>query len=211
MIASVYAPDHPEWSFATLTTGSGDPMLYRAGADIDGKQVDSIYPKAVFLRGSGRLCSLILFEEGDGNTRRKPAIKPAVSAPVARSTSNGGVQNDDLEKNIQKLSDTKYTVNRELVSKVLSNQAQLMRSARVVPHEQNGQVVGVKLYGIRRQSILGKLGLQNGDLLRNINGYDMGSPNSALEAYARLRSADALSVAITRRGQPVTLEYGIVE
>jgi general secretion pathway protein C len=69
--------------------------------------------------------------------------------------------------------------------------------------------VGVKLYGIRKSSLFGKLGLQNGDLLRTINGFDMGSPDSALEAYAKLRSASNLSLAIVRRGTAVTMEYNI--
>ena len=84
-----------------------------------------------------------------------------------------------------------------------------MRSARVVPHEENGRVVGVKLYGIRRSSLLGKLGIQNGDMLRTINGFDMSAPDSALEAYAKLRSARNLSVAVVRRGAAVTMEYQI--
>jgi general secretion pathway protein C len=100
-------------------------------------------------------------------------------------------------------------VQRSLVDKLLSNQAELMRSARVVPHEENGRVVGVKLYGIRRSSLLGKLGIQNGDMLRTINGFDMSAPDSALEAYAKLRSASNLSVAVVRRGAAVTMEYNI--
>jgi general secretion pathway protein C len=68
----------------------------------------------------------------------------------------------------------------------------------------------VKLYGIRRSSLLGKLGLQNGDMMRTINGFDMSSPDSALEAYTKLRSAGNLSIATVRRGAPVTMEYDIV-
>jgi general secretion pathway protein C len=80
-----------------------------------------------------------------------------------------------------------------------------------VPHEQDGKVVGVKLYGIRRKSLLGSLGLQNGDLLRTINGFDMSSPDTALEAYSKLRSANNLTMAVTRRGRATNMEYGISE
>jgi general secretion pathway protein C len=37
----------------------------------------------------------------------------------------------------------------------------------------------------------------------------MASPEKALEAYARLRSANKLTIKITRRGQPVTLDFNI--
>jgi general secretion pathway protein C len=46
-------------------------------------------------------------------------------------------------------------------------------------------------------------------MLRTINGYDMSSPDSALEAYARLRTADHLTLSIVRRGQPTTIDYNI--
>ena len=105
------------------------------------------------------------------------------------------------------MSETKFTVQKTFVDKILQNQAAIMSSARIVPHEENGQVVGVKMYGIRRNSLLGKLGMQNGDLLRTINGFEMSSPDTALEAYARLRSASNLSVAVVRRGQAMNLQY----
>lgn len=213
LIAAVYAESLPEWSFASLSTGSGAPMLYRNGSKVDEKEVVGIYPEAVFLKqGNGRLCSATMFTpetpaKGAATAKAAPKAKETPAASPRAKT--GGISNDELDKNISKVSDTKFTVQRSLVDNILQNQAEIMRSARIVPHEQNGQVVGVKLYGIRRSSLLGKLGLQNGDLLRTINGYDMSSPDSALEAYSRLRSASNLTVAVTRRGRAMSLEYDI--
>lgn len=206
MVASVYAPKRPDWSFVTLNTGAGEPLLYRVGATVEGKTVDSIYPKAVFLKeASSSLCSVTMFVEAE------KAKTPTRSSPTttAKAATSKSAKNDDYAKHIEKVSPTKYNVNRELVDKLLTNQAELMRAARVVPHEQNGQVVGVKLYGIRRKSLLGQLGLQNGDLLRTVNGFDMASPDSALQAYAKLRDASNLSVAITRRGKVMNVDYNV--
>jgi general secretion pathway protein C len=100
-------------------------------------------------------------------------------------------------------------VARALLDKVLSAQAELMRAARVIPYEENGRVVGVKVYGIRRAALLGKLGIQNGDVLRTINGFDLSSPDTALEAYTKLREMDHFSIAMVRRGQPRTMEYNV--
>ncbi len=111
--------------------------------------------------------------------------------------------------NIQQLSDTSYVVNRSLVTRLLSNQAEFMRIGRVIPHEVDGRTVGVKIYGIRRSSLLGRLGIQNGDMLRTINGFDLTQPDSVLEAYTRLQSADRLSMSIERRGAPVNMDYQI--
>lgn len=205
LVAAIYDPREPEWSFASLSTGTGSPLLYRTGNSVDGKEVDSVYPEAVFLKQtSGALCSLTMFKPPTPPGQPAPAAKPAAAEPASKEAGN-----DELDKGIRQVSETKYQVQRSLVDKLLSNQAELMRSARVVPHEENGRVVGVKLYGIRRSSLLGKLGIQNGDMLRTINGFDMSAPDSALEAYAKLRSASNLSVAVVRRGAAVTMEYNI--
>ena len=95
------------------------------------------------------------------------------------------------------------------VDKALANQGSLMKTARVIPHEEDGRVVGVKLYGIRRNSLLGRLGVRNGDMLRTINGFAMASPDTALEAYSRLRTADKLTLAIKRQNKETTIEYNI--
>ena len=78
-----------------------------------------------------------------------------------------------------------------------------MRQARIVPEQENGKVVGIRLFGVRPDTLLGMLGMENGDRLQNINGFDMTSPEKALEAYARLRTADHLTVA----GQPQGSEH----
>jgi general secretion pathway protein C len=214
LIASIFSEKRPEWSFASLSMGAESPLLYRFGGQFDGKEIDAIYPEAVYLKaGNGALCSLRLFKSGEppaarpGVVSAAPATEPAAPSPLA--SAGGSLSEAELDQGIKQLGDNKFSVNRTLLDKVLANQGEIMRSARVVPHEENGRVIGVKLYGIRRSSILGKLGLQNGDLMRTINGFDMASPDSALEAYSKLRSASNFSVAVTRRGAPVTMDYQV--
>jgi general secretion pathway protein C len=216
LIASVFSERAPEWSFASLSTGSDAPMLYRQGSKVQDKEVVQIMPSAVYMRSANRrLCSLLLFVPAP--TAAPPAPVAAASntpitapaTPAGGLVASGSITESELDQGIQANSETKFTVQRSFVDRVLQNQAEIMRSARIVPHEENGQVVGVKLYGIRRNSLLGKLGLQNGDLLRTINGYAMASPDSALEAYSKLRTANDLSVAVVRRGKDMTVDYNI--
>ena len=215
LIASVYSAAAPEWSFASLGNGSTPPLLYREGSKVADREVVSIYPGAVYMRqSSGKLCSLTLFVDPAAQAAAAaaaPATEPAATVTPPPPTAGGGTSEAELDAAITKVSDTQYTVKRAFVDKLLGDQVELMRAARIVPHEENGQVVGVKLYGIRRNSLLGKLGVQNGDLLKTINDMNMGSPDSALEAYSKLRSANDLKVAITRRGQDMSLGFGITE
>ena len=92
---------------------------------------------------------------------------------------------------------------------ILENQADLMRQARVIPEQENGRTVGIRMMGVKADSLLGVLGMQNGDRLQTINGFDMSSPEKALEAYARLRTADKLTVQVNRGGKNMNLDYNI--
>ena len=101
------------------------------------------------------------------------------------------------------------TVERQVVEKMLSNTALLASAARFVPSIKDNKPNGFKLYAIRPNSIFGRIGLQNGDTVRAINGMDMTTPDRALEVYTKVRFASHLSVAVERRGENMTLDYSI--
>lgn len=212
LVAAVVNPISPDWSFAAIVGAAGKALLYRRGQSVDGRQVIHIFTDRVYLQPTTGACQITMFGEEVAEGPRVAAAPPMNAEPVevpSAGESEGGINASEMESGIQRVSDTNFNIDRSLVDRVLENQAELMRTARVIPHEENGRTVGVKLYGIRRNSLLGRLGVQNGDMLRTINGYDMSSPDSALEAYARLRTADHLTLSIVRRGQPTTIDYNI--
>lgn len=216
LVGSLVNARYPEWSFAAITGPAGKALLYRAGMSIEGRQLLAVGSSMVFLRPSdGGVCSLAMFDPTAPDRAERPQPTPSPAAVVRRSRNRndeedeGGISSAELEQGINRVSDTEFTVARGLVDQLLENQAELMRTARIIPHQENGRTVGVKLYGIRRNSLLGRLGLQNGDMLRTINGYDMTSPDSALEAYSRLRGANNLTVSVVRRGQAMNIDYNI--
>jgi general secretion pathway protein C len=210
LVGSVMSPGNPEWSFAAIAgTSDGKTMHYREGSSVDNSRVLAVHSSSVVMTGSSGACRLLMFEEEDPAGARVPAL-PKKPAP-AKSTDprKAGLGDEELDEGIEKITDTKFNIQRSLVDKVLANQGSLMKTARVIPHEENGRVVGVKLYGIRRTSLLGRLGVRNGDMLRTINGFDMTSPDTALEAYSALRSADKLTLAVKRQNKEITIEYNI--
>lgn len=206
-----------EWSYAAITNTAGKVLLYREGMSVDGKQVSRILGNAVYMQNGGAPCQLTMFQVvpapgsiAMGEQPPQPMVASNEPPPdIAPPPAAGGVDTSELDSGIQQSGERNYTIQRSLVDKLLNNQADLMRSARVIPHEENGRVVGVKMYGIRRNSVLGRIGLQNGDMLRTINGFDMTSPAVALEAYTQLKTANHLTVAVVRRGQSMSLDYNI--
>jgi general secretion pathway protein C len=206
----------PLWSVAALQgPGEPRPRMRRAGDDVGGRKIEFIgyNPRerspSVWLSNANVLCQSLLFR-----IQPPPGAAPAPAAPPTEAppppTSRGpSTVPPDIASKIQKISDTEFHVDRSVVDKILENQADLMRSARIVPEQKDGKVVGVRMFGIRPDTLLGTLGLQNGDRLETINGFNMASPEKALEAYARLRTAGNLNVKVTRRGAPMSIDYRI--
>jgi general secretion pathway protein C len=86
-----------------------------------------------------------------------------------------------------------------------------MRNVRVVPTTPGARVAGVTLSGLSPRHPLTRIGLRNGDVLRSVGGFELTSPEHALEAYARLRYSDTLPVAIDRAGRAVRITVHVVE
>ncbi len=172
----------PTWSMAVLL-GPGEtmPRSRRQGDDVAGKQVLYIGYNPRYQRPSVWLVS------------GAELCQSSLFAPVARPSGESFV-----------------TRPRLVAEKPLSEREKLFRSVRAVPDVVDGQVLGVRLLGIRPDSLLGLLGLKNGDRLENINGFGLTSVEKALEAYVQLRTLDKLKVQVNRGGNPMTIDYKIL-
>lgn len=203
----ITASSDPDWSFAAFNDGSKS-VLRRRGDEIGGKRVVFVGWDRVWLQSGGSLCQSQLFKSDQPPPKAAAPVASEAAPPAATGKGPPGLA-PDLAKGIQKKSATEWDIDRGVVDKILENQSELMRQARIVPEQENGKVVGIRMFGIRPDTLLGTLGMENGDRLQTINGFDMASPEKALEAYARLRTADKLTVSVNRRGQNMNLDYNI--
>jgi general secretion pathway protein C len=215
LVATMVSTD-PSWSFAMIKS-ENVTNPYRVGKSIP--QLGTVsrvgWRMVLVDADSGPDCLLDLYpvpnQENQPTSNYTPTSTPVASAAPVRPTA--GRMPADLEKQIESgievVSATERNVDRALVDSLTENSAALMSQARILPYEQGGQVQGFKLYGIRRNSLLGRLGLRNGDIVNSIGGIDMTSPDRALEAYTKLRNADHLTVTYTRRGRRETMDYSI--
>jgi general secretion pathway protein C len=110
---------------------------------------------------------------------------------------------------IKKLGDNKYEISRGKLDSTLANLNEVATQARIVPSFKNGQANGFKLFSIRPGSLYSAIGIQNGDVITKINGYEMNSPEKALEIYTRLKDARNVKIEYERRGSMMSSEYNI--
>ncbi len=142
------------------------------------------------------------------DTARPPAppTPPVVRAELTPPSTD--VPGIDLDGSIKKIAEGSYEIERALVNDLLANPMSVARGARIVPSSnKNGQPNGFKLYAVQSTSVFAKLGIRSGDTVTSVNGFDLSSPDNALEVYTKVREARNLSVSVIRRSEPMTLNY----
>ena len=102
-----------------------------------------------------------------------------------------------------------YNIEGSYLDNTLANLGEVMTQARIVPSFSNGKANGFKLFSIRPNSIYAKIGLQNGDVIQKVNGYEINSPEKGLELFQKLRDGRSVNLELMRRGQVFSQNYTI--
>ena len=110
---------------------------------------------------------------------------------------------------VTRISETEFNIEKKEIDSVLGNLSSVATQARIVPSFKNGKPNGFKLFSIKPGSIYSKIGLRNGDVIQKVNGYEMNSPDKALEIYQKLKDAQNVTVDLQRRGRAMTMNYAI--
>jgi general secretion pathway protein C len=110
---------------------------------------------------------------------------------------------------VRQLGDNRYDVQHRLIENTLSNLNSIATQARIVPSFKNGVANGFKLFSIQPGSLYAAIGVENGDVIQKINGYEINSPDKALEVYQKLRDSRHITIEIERGGQAIRKEYNV--
>ncbi len=192
------------WSFASVQDMvTQRSQTFMVGDNIQGAEVTDIQRERVLVLHNGRR-EYIDGNPGDGSTP-VPTYTPP---PVAESRPSGPT-NSGLGSGIRALNENEYEVPRGEIDRTLANLNEVAMQARIVPAFKDGQAQGFKLFSIRPDSIYSKIGVQNGDVIRRINGFDLNSPEKALEVYSKLKEASRIEIEIERNGAPIRKTYNV--
>lgn len=175
---------------AIIGTPNGDESFYGIDARLPGgATLREVYGDRVVLERSGRRETLRLPRESlDAGGPPAAAAAPAVGEPQV------------LEPN---LSLNQY---RDLA---LQNPGQLADVVQVAPRNEGGRFVGYEVQPGRDPGLLGRLGLQAGDVVTSVNGISLDTPARALGVLRSLRGRNDVTVQIQRGGVPQTLSVNL--
>jgi general secretion pathway protein C len=111
---------------------------------------------------------------------------------------------------VRSVGTNRYEIDRKVIDSTLSDLNQIATQARIVPSFKNGVANGFKLFSIQPGSLYSAIGIENGDVIQRINGYEINSPEKALELYQKLRESSHVTIDGDRNGAPYHKEYNIV-
>ncbi len=76
----------------------------------------------------------------------------------------------------------------------------IIQKARLVPNTTDNQMNGFKIFAIDQSSLLGKTGLQNGDIITQVNDVSLKQPEQGFALYQAFQDEREVRIQILRRG-----------
>ncbi|SRR5579884_1807886 len=190
-----------EESYAVIEDAkTHEQLLYRIGDPIgeDGKIVKISRNKVMVRRGADtETLEVTLFPEDKAAApRATPAALPPTPPPTPGS-------------NIRAVGKNRWVVDRHEIDNAVDNLPQLLTKARVVPNFTDGKPDGFRIFAITDDSLYAKIGLQNGDVLHQINGIEVKDPQNFMKVFEQLKDENAITVDLVRNNQKETFSYEI--
>jgi len=172
--------------------------LYRLGDEVPGGgKIGEITRNMVTIQnrdGSEEILSL--YETGEAGS---PA--PAPTPPSSSAAEENG--------QIKPIGENQWTIDRQVAENARNNIGELLKSARMEPNVVNGNTEGFVVRMIQPGSLLANLGIRKGDVIMEVNGVDLESPEKALQIFQQLREAKHISIGLQRDGAPMNFDYEI--
>ncbi len=103
----------------------------------------------------------------------------------------------------------KKSIDKREVDQALNDLPKLLSQARAVPVMANGAMSGFRMDYIAPGSFYEKIGLQYGDVLKQVNGVEIKDPGTMLTLFQQLRNERTVKLDILRNNQRTTMAYDI--
>ena len=187
----------PGWSIGSILDLSNQrSSTVMVGDRVQNAEVLQIQRDRIIIANNGRR-EYIGAEAGEGAPVPPPV---ATTRPVTEPAIGAG---------IRALDENNYEVPKSEVDRALANLNDLAMQARIVPAFKDGQAEGFKLFSIRPDSLYSKIGIVNGDVIKRINGFEMNSPEKALEVYTKLKDTNRIDIELDRNGSSLRKTYNV--
>ncbi|MFA6146903.1 MAG: type II secretion system protein GspC [bacterium] len=189
--------------------GMKQPKAFREKEEVEpGAFLSSVERDKVWITRGKEREKLELLPVGSRGRPSTGAAPPAPGAPQA-ATSNASAAAPAVDIRVTRLGDNRYAIDEAGVAQLSSNFNQFMTQVRMVPYFEGNKAAGYRLAAIRPGTTFERLGFMGGDVLQQVNGLDLSSPEKMYTIFQNLKDEKKVSVNILRQNQKNTLTYEI--
>ena len=191
--------------------GMKEPKAFREKEEVEpGTFLSSVERDKAWLTRGGEREMLEILPVGS-KTRASlppPAAAPR-SAPPGAPQASGTSSPPAGDIRVERLADNRYSIDEAGVTQLTTNINQYMTQVRLIPFFEGNKSAGYRIAAIRPGTTFEQLGFQGGDVLQQVNGLDVSSPEKLYTIFQNLKDEKKVSVNILRQGQKNTLTYEI--
>ncbi len=134
----------------------------------------------------------------------------APSAPTAREAADGPVAAPGAgEIRVTKIGENAFALDEATIGQITGNINKYMTNVRLIPYFEGNKSAGYRVAAIRPGSAFEQLGFKGGDVIQQINGLEVSSPDKMYTIFQNLKDEKKVAVNIVRQGQKNTITYEI--
>jgi general secretion pathway protein C len=186
-------------SFAILEDrATREQQVFRLQEPVkDGAILAKVERNQVVLQLGSREQVLTIYSDGTEDVAPPSGTPPR---PVDPSGSSSG---------IRQVQPNRWVLDKQEVTAALGNLSQLLTKARVIPNFTDGKPDGFKIFSIAPDSLYAKIGLQNGDVLQQINGVEVKDPENFMRVFQQLKDETQIALDFVRNNRRESYSYEI--
>lgn len=173
-------------------------VLYREGETLTpGVQLIQVGWDRVTLDRAGKRETVLL--------PREPSSSSSSASITPVSTAS-----QDAQDGVRQVAPDTFHIDRREVDHAVSHLSELFTQVRAVPYAPQGGVTeGFRLFSIKPDSLIERIGLKNGDIVQRVNGVEITDPSTAFTLLQDMQGRSQIRVDVLRNKQPTTLSYEI--
>lgn len=171
-----------------------------------------IYKERIIVERNGRREYIEIAPTELTRSRRKKKTAPAPTsadpaglAPIATEPPPSIFKEDGFEREKDKM-----VMTQAYRSKLLTADfTKVLQDAKATPNMVDGELKGFTINRIRKDSIYEKAGLQNDDIVEEINGVPLSDTSQSIRLLQSLRNEPEIEVRVRRGGVPINFVISI--
>ena len=174
--------------------------LVLIGKSLERYRLTSVkYNEAVFRRGRERVTKYIAYGPVQIKAKAdtpdpKPTPKPASTPKPQNNTGDVRAASENQEGEVP----------AEMVNSLVQNPFDELKRIRMRPNDKAG---GLEVQWIQNDSILKRLGVQRGDVIKSVNGIPFTNMGDIANSINSLMNSERFDVEVTRGGKSTALRY----